>query len=76
MKALFFKWVITFYIQTLLITLQRVSLLHQMQMLGSKGDRPQAPSGSGGGGGGQQGGGGGSTSAEEPPPPDMEDIPF
>ena len=48
---------------------------NQMQMLGSKGDRPQAPSGSGGGQGGGQAGGG-STSAEEPPVPDMEDIPF
>ena len=48
---------------------------NQMQMLGSKGDRPQATSGGGQGGGGGQAGGG-ASSAEEPPVPDMEDIPF
>ena len=37
---------------------------NQMQMLGAKGDRGEAPAKAG------------STQAEEPPPPELDDIPF
>lgn len=41
---------------------------NQMQMLGAKGDRGEAPAASKGGSD--------STQAEEPPPPELDDIPF